>query len=98
MYGQTSVAAAEERIKVNFDGPIAEETRFAPGYAIGAGAEWALPIVTPKLLAAATSLFADYQHIWWTSGSPQTPAAVPTLNFHWQQQSNTIEAGLRVHF
>jgi hypothetical protein len=98
LYGQTGIAAAKDSIKVNFGGPISQETRLVPGYAIGAGAEWALPFAPPKFLSAAPSLFADYQHIWWSSGSMQTPPAVPTLSFQWQRQSNMIEAGLRLHF
>lgn len=94
-YGQTGIAAARESIKVSFGGPITEETRAAPGYAIGAGAEWALATAGPRFLAASPSLFADYQHIWWSRGSLQTPAAEPMLNFEWHRQSNVIEAGLR---
>ncbi len=97
-YGQTGVSLARESLKVDFGGPITEQSRVAPGYAIGVGAEWALPIAAPVLLAAAPSLFVDYQHIWWSSGTLDTPAAAPSLNFRWQRESNTIKAGLRFHF
>jgi hypothetical protein len=97
-YGQAGISLARENLKVDFVGPITEQSRVAPGYAIGAGAEWALPIVPPKLLAAAPSLFVDYQHIWWSSGTLDMPAAAPSLNFNWQRESNTIKAGLRFHF
>jgi len=97
-YGQTGVSLARESLKVDFGGPITEQSRVAPGYAIGAGAEWALPIVPPKPLAAAPSLFVEYQHIWWSRGTLEMPAAVPSLNFNWQRESNTIKAGLRFHF
>jgi opacity protein-like surface antigen len=62
-YGQTGVALARERLNVDFGGPITEQSRIAPGYAIGAGAEWVLPVAVPASLGAAPSLFADYQHI-----------------------------------
>jgi hypothetical protein len=43
-------------------------------------------------------LFVDHQHIWWSSGTLDMPAAAPSLNFNWQRESNTIKAGLRIHF
>jgi opacity protein-like surface antigen len=97
-YGQTGLAIAKESLKVDFGGPITEQGRVIPGYAIGAGAEWALPIAPPAPLAAAPSLFVEYQHVWWGSSTLNMPAAVPSLNFAWQRESNTIKAGLRIHF
>lgn len=97
-YGQTGVAITNENIKVDFGGPLTTASRTAAGYALGGGAEWALPATPLPLSATAASLFIDYQHIWWDSGSLHMPAAIPTLNFHWQRDSNTLKAGLRLHF
>jgi hypothetical protein len=36
-YGQTGVSLARESLRVDFGGPITEQSRVAPGYAIGAG-------------------------------------------------------------
>ncbi len=96
-YGQTGINLARENLKIDFGGPITEQSGVAPGYAIGAGAEWALPVSPPPLFAAS-SLFVEYQHIWWSSGMLDVPAAAPSLNFNWQRESNTIKAGLRFHF
>jgi hypothetical protein len=97
-YGQTGVAIADEKIKVDFGGPITNASRTAAGYELGAGAEWALPAVPLPLSVTPASLFIDYQHVWWESGSLHMPAAVPTLNFRWQRDGNTLKAGLRLHF
>jgi len=95
-YGETGLAVAREDTKVNFGGPVTSQSRTATGYALGGGVEWALPAQT--LPVAGTSLFFDYQHVWWQSGAMATPAAVPNLNFRWQRDSNLIRVGLRLHF
>jgi hypothetical protein len=97
-YGQTGVAVTDEKIKVNFGGPITSGSRTAAGYALGTGAEWALPAAPLPLSLTTASLFIDYQHVWWDGGSVHMPAAVPTLNFRWQRDGNALKAGLRLHF
>ncbi|HEY1798981.1 MAG TPA: hypothetical protein VGG57_22905 [Stellaceae bacterium] len=97
-YGETGLALAQENVTANLGGPAtASQSRTATGYALGGGVEWGLPMQTLPV-AAATSLFADYQHIWWDSGSMTTPAAAPNLDFRWQRESNIVRLGARLHF
>lgn len=96
-YGETGLALAQENATANFGGPTTSLSRTATGYALGGGVEWALPAHTLPV-AAGLSLFADYQHIWWDSGSMTTPAAAPNLDFRWQRESNIVRLGVRLHF
>jgi len=95
-YGETGLALAQENVKVDFGGPVTSQSRTATGYALGGGVEWALPAHT--LAVGGTSLFFDYQHVWWQTGTIATPAAVPSLDFRWQRESNLVRVGLRLHF
>jgi len=95
-YAQTGLAVAGENVRVDLGGPITSLSRTVPGYALGGGVEWALP-AAPAALGPA-SLFLDYRHIWWESGTLDTPAADPTLNFRWQREANLLKVGLRLHF
>lgn len=97
-YGQTGVAITNENIKVNFGGPITSASRTGVGYALGGGAEWALPATPLPLSATTASLFIDYQHFWWDGDNLHMPAAVPPLNFRWQRDGNTFKVGLHLHF
>jgi opacity protein-like surface antigen len=96
LYGETGLALAQEDVRANLHGPITGQSRTATGYALGAGVEWALP--AQMLPAVGTSLFVDYQHIWWDGGSMTTPAAAPNLDFRWQRESNLVRLGVRLHF
>ena len=96
-YGETGLALAQENVTANLGGPTTSLSRTVTGYALGGGVEWALPAHT-LAIAAGTSLFFDYQHIWWESGTLTTPAAAPTLNFGWQRESNIVRLGVRLHF
>lgn len=96
-YGETGFALAQESVTADLGGPATtRQSRTATGYALGGGVEWAFP--GGMLPAAATSLFADYQHIWWDAGSMTMPAAAPTLDFRWQRESNIARLGVRLHF
>ncbi len=97
-YGETGLALAQESVTANLGGPATtSQSRTATGYALGGGVEWALPAQTVPI-AAGTSLFVDYQHIWWDSGAMAMPAAAPNLNFAWQRDSNLVRLGVRLHF
>jgi opacity protein-like surface antigen len=97
LYGETGVAVSNQSIRINFGGPITRQNLTTPGIALGGGAEYALASF-PVLGGKPPSLFAEYQHIWWTSDTTDMPAAVPTLNFHWQRDSDIVRAGIRAHF
>jgi hypothetical protein len=95
-YGETGLAIGQENARANLGGPTTSLSRTATGFALGGGFEWALPAQT--LAFAGTSLFVDYQHIWWDSGTMTTPAAAPNLDFRWQRESNIVRLGVRLHF
>jgi hypothetical protein len=97
LYGETGIAVSNQSVRVNFGGPITRQTLTTPGIALGGGGEYAFAGI-PAPYGKSLSLFAEYQHIWWSSDTTDTPAAVPTLNFHWQRDSDIVRAGLRVHF
>lgn len=95
-YGETGLALTQEHVTANLGGAATSLSRTATGYALGGGFEWTLPAHT--LPVAGTSLFVDYQHIWWDSGTMTTPAAAPNLDFRWQRESNLVRLGVRLHF
>ena len=97
LYGQTGVSVADQRLQINFGGPITDTTQWTAGYNLGGGAEWMLPAnVFPW--GRSTSLFISYDHTWWDKASLNTPAALPLSNFTWLRQSDAVEVGFRIRF
>jgi hypothetical protein len=98
VYGATGVAVGGQSARINFGGPITQQSRATPGVALGAGGEYALGAALPALYGKSVSLFTEYRHIWWEGDTSDMPPAVPTLNFHWQRQTNIVKAGVRLGF
>jgi hypothetical protein len=97
LYGQTGVSVANQRLQINFGGPITDTTQWTAGYNLGGGAEWMLPAnVFPW--GRSTSLFISYDHTWWDKASLTTPAASPPYNYTWLRQSDAVMAGFRIQF
>jgi opacity protein-like surface antigen len=94
LYGQTGVSAANQRLQINFGGPVTDVSQLTPGFTAGFGAEWKPAGVLP----AGTSLFAAYEHTWWDKARLDTPVAAPLSNYTWQRQSDAVKAGFRIHF
>lgn len=97
LYGQTGVSVADQRLQINFGGPITDTTQWTAGYNLGGGAEWMLPAnVFPW--GRSTSLFVSYAHTWWDKASLTMPAASPFFNYTWLRQSDAVEVGFRIRF
>jgi hypothetical protein len=94
LYGQTGVSVANQRLQINFGGPVTDVAQFTPGFTVGFGAEWKPAGVLP----AGTSLFAAYEHTSWDKARLDTPVAAPLSNYTWQRQSDAVKAGFRIHF
>jgi hypothetical protein len=97
LYGQTGVSVADQRLQINFGGPITDTTQWTAGYNLGGGAEWMLP-ANVSLWGHSTSLFINYEHTWWDKASLTMPAASPFFNYTWMRQSDAVEVGFRVQF
>jgi len=94
---QTGVSVADQRLQINFGGPITDTTQWTAGYNLGGGAEWMLPAnVLPW--GRSTSLFINYEHTWWDKASLTMPAASPFFNYTWLRQSDAVEVGFRIRF
>jgi len=94
---QAGVSVADQRLQMNFGGPITDITQWTAGYNLGGGAEWMLPAnVFPW--GRSTSLFINYAHTWWDKASLTMPAASPFFNYTWLRQSDAVEVGLRIQF
>ena len=97
LYGQTGLSVANQQLKINFGGPVTNESQFTPGFSLGGGAEWQLPRpLFPGL--GPTSLFIDYRHTWWNTAMLKMPAASPLFNYDWRRQSDALMLGMRVRF
>jgi hypothetical protein len=44
------------------------------------------------------SLFAQYQHTWWSSADFYTPASPPAFNYAFRREDDTIELGVNFYF
>jgi hypothetical protein len=97
LYGQTGVSVSDQRLQINFGGPITDTTQWTAGYNLGGGAEWKLP-ATALPWGRSTSLFVSYDHTWWSKASLGMPAASPFFNYTWLRQSDAVMAGLRIYF
>ena len=98
LYAHTGVAVADQRLQINFGGPVTNQTQFTPGYALGAGIEWRLPGKPIPGVALPLSLFASYEHTWWGDASLHAPAASPLFNYTWSREQDTVTIGVRIHF
>jgi hypothetical protein len=97
LYGQTGLSVADQRLQINFGGPITDTTQWTAGYNLGGGAEWMLPAnVLPW--GRSTSLFISYEHTWWDKASLTMPVASPFFNYTWLRQSDAVEVGFRIRF
>jgi hypothetical protein len=94
LYLQTGVNVANQRLQINFGGPVTDVSQFTPGFAAGFGGEWK----PAGLLPANTSLFAAYEHTSWDKARLDRPVAAPLSNYTWQRQSDSVKAGFRIHF
>ena len=97
-YGFTGVAIADKHVRIDFGGPITNRHQTTPGAVLGVGGEYALGSASAVPIAGSTSLFAEYEHIWWASNSTSSPPAAPTLNFRWRRDGDLIKAGARLRF
>jgi hypothetical protein len=97
LYGQTGVSVADQRLQINFGGPITDTTQWTAGYNLGGGAEWMLPANTLPW-GRSTSLFVSYDHTWWNKASLTMPAASLPFNYTWLRQSDAVEVGFRIRF
>ncbi|MGH7030865.1 MAG: outer membrane protein [Stellaceae bacterium] len=98
LYGQSGIAFDNQSVAIDFGGPTMQQNRVTPGITLGAGAEYVIIAPPHPPLGATTSIFAEFQHVWWASDAIDMPAAVPGLDFQWQRQSNIVKAGIRVRF
>ena len=97
LYGEAGVAVSNQSIRIDFAGPVTRQSLTTPGVALGSGGEYIL--ASPLDAYGKTlSLFAEYQHIWWASDTTDAPAAVPTLNFHWQRERTSRGLGFASAF
>ena len=98
LYGQTGVSVAGQRLQINFAGGYPTDASVTtPGYTLGGGAEWMLP-VSPLAFGAIPSFFVAYEHTWWDTASLYRPAASSGFNYMWQRESDAVKGGVRLRF
>jgi opacity protein-like surface antigen len=97
LYGQTGISLSNQRLQINFGGPVTDASQLRSGFTAGFGAEWMLA-GNPIRWGTASSLFVDYTHTWWETASLNAPAASPLFNYTWQRESDVVKAGMRIYF
>ena len=67
-----------------------------PGFTLGLGIEFRPEAFT--LAGHPMSIFAQYQHTWYSSASFATPSSSPLFNYGFRRQDDTIRLGVKLWF
>jgi len=97
LYATAGVAVGNQLLSLNISGPTSSHNQMTPGGALGAGIEWALFSADKSPFHLPTTMFLDYDHIWWGDAHFNTPTASPFFNYTWARDSNIVKLGLTLH-
>ena len=95
VYGLAGAAFLNHDLKVNF-ATAASSNVTTPGFTLGLGAEYAP--VSWRLAGHPVSVFAQYQHTWWSRANFNTPASSPAFNYAFRREDDTIKVGVNFYF
>jgi len=94
LYGIAGASLLHQTLNINF-GPVASsQDAITPGGTAGFGGAW-----RPSFLQGfglPVSVFAEYQHFWWTDANFNRPAASPFFNYTFSRQDDLVKLGFTV--
>jgi hypothetical protein len=95
LYGLAGTAFLNHDLNVNF-ATAAQSNTTTPGFTFGLGGEYQPS--SWQLAGHPISLFAQYQHTWWSNANFNTPTSSPAFNYAFRREDDTIKLGVNFYF
>jgi hypothetical protein len=95
LYGLAGAAWLNHDLNVNF-ATAAQSNVTTPGFTLGLGGEYQPP--SWQLAGHPVSVFAQYQHTWWSNANFNTPTSSPAFNYAFRREDDTIKLGVNFYF
>ena len=95
LYGLAGAAFLNHDLNVNF-ATAAQSNTTTPGFTAGLGGEYQPP--SWQLAGHPVSVFAQYQHTWWSNANFNTPTSSPAFNYAFRRDDDTIKFGVNFYF
>jgi hypothetical protein len=95
LYGLAGAAFLNHDLNVNF-ATAAQSNTTTPGFTLGLGGEYQPS--SWQLAGHPVSVFAQYQHTWWSNANFNTPSSSPAFNYAFRREDDTIKLGVNFYF
>lgn len=95
IYGLTGVSWLNESLNVNFATASSSNVTI-PGFTLGLGGEY--HPVSWQISGHPVTLFAQYQHTWWSTANFDAPASSPGFNYAFRREDDTLKLGVNFYF
>ena len=95
LYGLAGAAFLNHDLNVNF-ATTAQSNTTTPGFTFGLGGEYQPS--SWQLAGHPVSVFAQYQHTWWSDANFNTPTSSPAFNYAFRREDDTIKLGVNFYF
>jgi hypothetical protein len=95
VYGLTGVSWLNENLNVNF-ATAATSSVTIPGVTLGLGGEYRP--ASWQIAGHPITLFAQYQHTWWSTANFNAPSSSPGFNYAFRREDDTVKLGVNFYF
>jgi hypothetical protein len=95
LYGLAGAAWLNHDLNINF-ATAARQNTTTPGFTLGLGGEY--KPTSWRLFGNPVSVFAQYQHTWWSTANFNMPASSPAFNYAFKRDDDTFKLGVNVYF
>ncbi len=95
IYGLTGASWLNEDLNVNFATASSSNVTI-PGVTLGLGAEYRPS--SWQIAGHPVTLFAQYQHTWWSTANFNAPASSPGFNYAFRREDDTLKFGVNFYF
>ena len=95
IYGLAGAAFINHDLNINF-ATAAQSNVTTPGFTLGLGGEYQPS--SWQLAGHPVSVFAQYQHTWWSIANFNTPISSPAFNYAFRREDDTIKLGVNFYF
>jgi hypothetical protein len=95
LYGLAGAAFLNHDLNVNF-ATAAQSNTTTPGFTLGLGGEYQPS--SWQLAGHPVSVFAQYEHTWWSNANFNTPTSSPAFNYAFRREDDTIKLGVNFYF
>jgi hypothetical protein len=95
IYGLTGASWLNEDLNIHF-ATAASSNVTIPGVTLGLGAEY--QPMSWQIGGHPVTLFAQYQHSWWSTANFNAPASSPGFNYAFKREDDTVKFGVNFYF